>query len=170
MQILGGFFDGQIGDQSSVDSGETSDLAELRKTHAQDGIEVGKDHQADGLRMLTDLRCQCQHVLEGALAGALNDGSISERIAEGNAELDDACSCFDGSENHIARGGEVGIAAGDVSDESRLRFEVKGHRSIVDCGGPIRVRVGSNAVEESSSGRFQEDSLAKLTIPLTDPS
>ncbi len=73
-------------------------------------------------------------MLEGALAGALNHWSIGERVAEGNAEFDDACSCFNGRENHIAGGCEVGIAAGYVSDERRLRFEVEGHRSIVDCG------------------------------------
>ena len=73
-------------------------------------------------------------MLKGALAGALNDWSIGERVAEGNAEFDDACSCFNGRENHIAGGCEVGIAAGYVSDERRLRFEVEGHRSIVDCG------------------------------------
>lgn len=74
-------------------------------------------------------------MLERSLAGALNHWPIGERIAERNPKLDDACSCFNGSENHIARGCEVGIAAGHVSDESRLRFEMERHRSIVDCGG-----------------------------------
>ena len=100
-----------------------------------------------------------------SLAGALNDWSVGERIAERNAELDDACSCFNGSENYIAGGCEVGIAAGYVSDESRLRFEVEGHRSIVDCG----LEFVANDVGESNSGVFKEDSLDLVHYPATDP-
>ena len=160
-QIFGGFFDGEIGDQNAVDSGETSDLAELREAHAQDGIEVGEDHQSDGLGMFADFGGECEHVLErcsvleGALAGALDDWSIGERVAEGNSEFDHACTCVDGCENHIACGDEVGIAAGYVDDQRRLAFEVERHKSIVDCGGLFGVERKLTTVKESDSIVFR---------------
>jgi len=77
-------------------------------------------------------------VLEGALAGALNDRSVGEGVAEGDAEFDDAGTRVDGGEDDVARGGEVRVAAGDVGDKRWLIFEVEGHEgSIVDCRGRI---------------------------------
>jgi len=53
-QIFGRFFDGEIGDQSTVDSGVASDFAELGKTHAQDRIEIGNTTRP------TD--CECSRI------------------------------------------------------------------------------------------------------------
>ena len=74
-------------------------------------------------------------VLERALAGALDNGTIGERIAEGHSEFDDACARFDRGEDHFARGVQIGIAAGDVGDEGGFVLEMEGHERIVDCGG-----------------------------------
>ena len=94
---------------------------------------------------------------ERALAGALNDWSIGEGVAEGNSEIDHACTCFDGSENHIACGGEVGIAAGYVGDQRGLRFEVEGHKSIVDCGGLDEVESRNYYGRRESQTRWSSD-------------
>src|SRR5208282_3075812 len=53
-QIYGRFFDGQIGNQSSVNPRQPRNQAKLRESHAQDGIEVGEDHKSDRLRMLAN--------------------------------------------------------------------------------------------------------------------
>lgn len=72
--------------------------------------------------MFADFSGQSEHVLqrramfERSLAGALNDGSIGERIAKRNAKFNHARACVDGCEDDVARGGKVGIAAGHVGD------------------------------------------------------
>src|ERR1039458_2390298 len=148
-QILGGFFNRQIGDQRSVNPGQPRDLAELRDSHAQDGIEVGEDHQSDRLRMLANFRGESEYVLqrravfERPLTGALNHRAIGERIAEWDSEFDYTRTCVDGGEDDLASSREVGIAAGYIGDERWLVFEVKGHESIVDCGGRRRHRRGN---------------------------
>ena len=81
---------------------------------------------------------KARSLLEGTLAGPLDYGAVSKRIAERNSKLDDARACFDGGENDFACGGEVGIAAGYIGDESGFRLEVKGHESIVDCEGILQ--------------------------------
>ena len=74
-----------------------------------------------------------QHLLErgsasqGALAGALDDRTVSEGITERNPELDHVGTSVNRSQDDVARGGEVGIATGYVSDEGRLFVKVKGH-------------------------------------------
>ena len=147
-EVFGGFFDGEIGYQSAVDSGGSGDVAELGEAHAQNWIEIRKDNQADGLGMLTDFSGEFKNmlkrssVLEGALAGALDDRPIGERIAERDSEFDDARSGFDGGENDFARGGEVGIAAGYVCDERGFAFEVEGHEGSIKLShkGPFGSR------------------------------
>ena len=142
-QVLFRLLDWKIGDQHTIHSGMAGHFAELREAHAQDGIEIGKDDQADGLRMLANLGGQFQHVLErgavlqSAFAGALDHGTIGERIAEWNAEFDHARAGVDGGEDDLPRGGEIRIAAGYVGDEGRLVFEVEGHEGIVDCRSQI---------------------------------
>jgi hypothetical protein len=111
-------------------------VAKLGESHAENRVEIRKDNQANGLRLLADLGGKFEHVLKrsfvlkGALAGALDNGSIGDRIAEWDAKLDSARARFDGGEDHVARGGEIGIAAGDVGDEGGFRFEVEGHEGL----------------------------------------
>jgi hypothetical protein len=90
-------------------------------------------------------------MLERSLAGTLNDRTIGERIAKRDSELDHACTCVDGCENHLARGGKIGIAASYVGDQRRLVFEVERHASIVD--------VESSRVLKSVGERFRRQSL-----------
>ena len=157
------------------------DVAELGEAHAQDWIEVREHDEADRLGMLADFGGEFQDVLkacavlEGALAGALDDGSIGERIAEGNAEFDDACACFDGGENDFACCGEIGIAAGYVGDERGFVIEVKGHESIVDCGGLNRVPDENDEregwlFEGQLLGRPKALAAPKFTIESSPPS
>ena len=82
-------------------------------------------------------------MFKGPLAGALNNGTIGERIAEGNSEFDDARARLDRGEDDFSRGGEIGIAAGDVSDEGGFVFEVERHGSIVDGGELRETQAGS---------------------------
>ena len=120
------------------------DVAELGEAHTQDWIEIGEDDQSDRLRMLANFGGEFEHVLkrrsvlEGALAGTLDYGTIGERIAEWNAEFDDACAGLDACEDNFSCCGEIGVAAGDVGDEGGLIFEVEGHGSIVWPGEDLR--------------------------------
>jgi len=97
-------------------------LAKLREAHAQDGIKVGENHQANGLRMLTNLSGKRKHVLkrrsvlERPLTGALDDRPIGKRIAERHTQFNHARTRVNGCQNDLARGREVGVAAGYVSD------------------------------------------------------
>ena len=53
-----------------------------------------------------------------ALAGALDHRAIGDRIAERHAQFDDIGAGVNRRERDLARGVEVGIAAGDVGDEA----------------------------------------------------
>ena len=64
---------------------------------------------------------------EGALAGALDDGTVGERIAEGNAQLEDVRARVDGGHRDVVRRREVGIADGEVGDEAGLAGEMDRH-------------------------------------------
>jgi hypothetical protein len=65
------------------------------------------------------------------LAGALDDRPIGERIAEGDAQFNHARTGIDSRKDDLTRGGEIGVAAGYVSDERWPFFEMKGHRNLV---------------------------------------
>ena len=106
-EVVGGFFDGEVGDQSAVNSCVFSSLAEFVQSELEDGIEITKDDEA-GLRVLADLAgdvdnsCQISALREGALAGALDDGAVGDGIAEGNAQFDDVGARLDGRKCNIA--------------------------------------------------------------------
>ena len=63
---------------------------------------------------------------ESAFAGALNDGAVGERIAEGHAEFDHVRARIDGLKHDGARGIERGIAGGDIHHQAR--FVIEGNR------------------------------------------
>ena len=58
--------------------------------------------------------------MDGAIHGALNDGAVGERVAEGNAELNDVSAGINGGYGDVARGGDRGIACGEIDDETGL--------------------------------------------------
>ena len=134
-QVVGGFLDGKVGHQRSVDSGGSGGGAEFLQSELQDGIEIREDDEP-GLRLLADLAGDVENsrqigsVLQGALAGALDDRSVGDGIAEWNAQLNHVGARSDGGERDIARDFEAGIAAGDVDDESGSVGELDGHEEI----------------------------------------
>ena len=65
-------------------------------------------------------------LLQGALAGALNDRTVSKRIAERHAELDHVRPASIAA-RIISRDGQVGVAAGDIGDEARTMMKMKCH-------------------------------------------
>ena len=56
-------------------------------------------------------------MLQRAFAGPLDDRAIGHRIAEGHAQLDDIGAGVDRRQRDLARGVQVGIAAGDVGHQ-----------------------------------------------------
>ena len=54
---------------------------------------------------------------QSPFAGPLDHRPVGHRVAEGDAEFDDIRTGINCREDDIARGREVGIAAGDVGDE-----------------------------------------------------
>ena len=58
-------------------------------------------------------------MLQRALAGPLDHRPVGHRIAERNAQFDHVRAGVDRGQHDVARGREIGIAAGDVGDESR---------------------------------------------------
>ena len=63
----------------------------------------------------------------GALAGALDHGSIGERIAERHAQLDHIRARIDRGKRNGARGLHAGIAGGEINDQARLVIETECH-------------------------------------------
>ena len=66
-------------------------------------------------------------VSDGAMAGALDDRTVGERIAEGDAEFEDVHTGIDRGECDGERGGNVGIADGEVDDEAGFLREANRH-------------------------------------------
>ena len=79
------------------------------------------DEEAE--RLLADRSSNLQNIFErGAVVQrpfgcTLDYRPVGHGIAEGHAQLDDGRARVNSSESYIARGGEVGIAAGEVGDE-----------------------------------------------------
>ena len=139
-----GFFDDHVRQQDTVDAGGSGCVGEVGQAEAQDGIEIGKDHQAGMGTGGAQIAGQGKHVYEtgtareGAFTGALDDRAIGERIAEGNAELDDVRAGIDGSESdgagdaqvrRLRAGGlpgmEAFIARGEIDDEAGMLLEME---------------------------------------------
>lgn len=144
VEVVLRFLDGEIGDEGAVDAGGAGHAAELGQAHAENWVEIGKDDETSGLGVLADFGGEFEDVLEigavleGALAGPLDDGSVGQGIAEGDAEFDDAGSGIDRGENNFFGCSEIGVAASDIGDEGGFAVEVKGHEgSIVDGRGKI---------------------------------
>lgn len=111
-------------------------MTELGEAHAEDRVEIRKDNETGGLGVLTDFGGEFQNVLkpssllEGPLTGALDHGSIGDGVAEGDAELNDAGSGGDSGEDNFFGRSEIGVSAGDISDERGFAVEVEGHRQL----------------------------------------
>ena len=82
---------------------------------------------------VADLAADAEDVLEtraagdGAFGGALDHGAVGEWITERHAELDDVRASVDGGDGHVTRGGEVGIARGEVDDEAGFVWKTNRH-------------------------------------------
>src|SRR5579864_1177718 len=62
-----------------------------------------------------------------ALAGPLDHGAVGHRIAERHPEFNDVRARTNGRERHLARGGEIRIAARKVRHQSGPMLEVQRH-------------------------------------------
>src|SRR5260370_25710911 len=92
--IVCGLFGSEIGGEDAVSGDFAGGARECFEAHLQDGIVVAKEHERN-LRGLTDAANEIDYTgergagFEGAFGGALDGRAVGERIAEGNAELDD---------------------------------------------------------------------------------
>src|SRR6266446_7499702 len=97
--IVGGFFGSEVGGEDAVGPSFAGGAREFFQAQLQDVIEIAKEHERN-LRGLTDASDEFDYTGErgagfkGALGGALDCGAVGERIAEGNAELDDVGACL----------------------------------------------------------------------------
>src|SRR5580698_1865377 len=123
LEVFSGFFDDHVGDQDAVDACLLSRGAEIFESEAENGIVVGEDDEAGTGAFEAESGGEGEDVVEagtvlyGALAGALDDGAVSERIAEGDAELEDVRARVNGGDGDVVGSGEVGVAYRDVGDE-----------------------------------------------------
>ena len=113
-EVLAGFFDDHVGNEDAIDAGLRRGCAEVFEAEAENGIVVGEDNEA-GLGPLEtkgggegEYVVEAGAVLHGALAGALDDGAVGERIAEGDAELEDVRARINGGDGDVVGGREVG--------------------------------------------------------------
>ena len=67
--------------------------------------------------------CSSDLVLQCSFASPLNNRTIGERIAERHAQLNNPCARPNRGQRDFACGREIGIAAGDVGDESGTFLE-----------------------------------------------
>ena len=65
---------------------------------------------------------------QGALHGALDDGAVGERIAEGHAQFDHIRARVDGRKGNGARGLEDGVAGRQIDHQTRFVIETNRHR------------------------------------------
>ncbi len=61
------------------------------------------------------------------MAGALNDGPVGERIAEGHAKFEDVGAGINRRERDGACGSEVGIADREIDDQAGAVRKANGH-------------------------------------------
>ena len=121
--IVGCFFRRQIRGQDAVSAGVRGFRGETREATLENRIVVAEQNERD-IGLLADGTHDVQHAsqrcsgAQGAFAGALNRRAIGDRIAEGNAKLDDIGSGIGERQDERRGCGERGIARGDVGDEA----------------------------------------------------
>lgn len=123
--IVVGLLGSEIGDENAVGACVGSGSSEFFEAHLQDGIVVAEEDEGN-LAGLANLADEVDDLtksgagFESAFRGALDGGAVGERIAEGNAKFDDIGARIRESENKFVRGGESGIAGGDVGDDAEF--------------------------------------------------
>jgi hypothetical protein len=116
------FVRGEVEHENAIGSGLGGIVVKAIETVCINGIEIGKEDDGD-LGNFPEVGDQFEDVfcggagIEGALGGALDDGSVCERVGEGDSELDDIDS--GGIERLEDSGGflEAWVSGADVSDE-----------------------------------------------------
>ena len=85
-------FERQVGDNHPVDSRLPASAAEILESILHDGIEISHQHQRN-LYFFTDIfqlvekKFQCHAVFQGAGGGVLDNGTVSHRVTERNADF-----------------------------------------------------------------------------------
>ena len=108
-------------------------VGEILRGRTEDGIEITEEDDAGvgtcGANFAARARTLARRdaAVNGAVHGALNDGAIGERIAEGNAELDDVSTGVDGGNGDVAGGGDGGVAGGEIDDEAGFGLKRRGN-------------------------------------------
>ena len=144
-EILLGFFDDHVDDEDAVGAGGLCIVGKAGEAEAEDGIEVSENNEAGGGAGGANVARDGENVSqtraagESALAGALDDGTIAERVAERDAELDDVCARVNGGDGDAAGRVERRIAGRQVRNQARFLMEDDRHRG----SGPLDVQLTS---------------------------
>ena len=133
-----GLFHAGVGKQAAIDAGGRRVTGEAFQAIAQYRVEIGEEQQGNlggGANLAGDLEHGGQGGagLEGALAGALDDGAIGDGVAEGDAELDEIGAAADHG-GHQGGGAERRrIAGGEIGDETFAVVALQGEEEAADA-------------------------------------
>ena len=111
--------EGQVGDDGAAHTALYARLAKGLDAVVQDGVEITHEYQRDvdlvldGLE-LAEEQAEVHAILERLCGGTLNDGTIGQRIAEGDAYLDHGDATALHGKNHIAGALEGGTACAEI--------------------------------------------------------
>ena len=114
--------EGQVGDNHAADAHLGATLTECFDAEMEDGIEVAHEDERclylpfDGLQ-LREERFEVHTVREGFRGGTLNDGTVGQRVAEGNADLDAIDASTLHREDDVGRAVEGGSSGAEVERE-----------------------------------------------------
>ena len=127
---LGRRFGREVGEEHGIDAGQLRFLRESLGAVSQHRIDVGKRDQrnltpaAYSLRDGEDVH-NARPRRQRALRCGLNHRAVGNWIGKRYTQFDDAGSSVNRCQDYFARGGEVGIAAGNVGDQRRTMLKEK---------------------------------------------
>src|SRR5437588_12945017 len=146
--IVFGFFEREIDGENAICAGNRCGGCEFLEAHLQDGIVIAEQDERDLVGRRAQLADAADQIddpgegragFQGTFGAALDGRSIGERVAEGNAEVDDGGSGFAKGPDKFQRGVERGVACGDVGDDAEFAGCAQFSEAFGDAG-----RVGGN--------------------------
>ena len=133
-----GLFDAGVGEQAAIDAGGGRVGGEAFQAVAQDGVEIGEQQEGNfgsGANAAGDLEHGREGGagLEGALAAALDDGSIGDGVAERDAEFDEVGAAADHGGDEGGGAERRGVAGGEIGDEAFAVVALEGFEEAADA-------------------------------------
>ena len=151
--------EGEVGDNHATDACFSTGPTKGLYTIVEDGIEVAHEDEGDGHLVLDGFQLgeeclQVHAVLQGLSGGGLDDGTVSERVAEGDADFNKVDASSLHRLYHIAGSFECRTAGTEIEGEEfavatvgeELVYLIHSHWELMS------LLVASQACEEAAEG------------------